>query len=132
MSLSHLAFNGYKESGADSLNLTVDAYRTTYLEGGLGIFMGKQFKLGGGELTATCKVMGMYGGMTGDNFSGRFRTFGSPYQVKAGHMSTAWLAPEATLAWSNSQNLSLTASYSGRFGERYRENAVSFAVKLHW
>ena len=128
MSLSHLSFNGYREAGADSLNLDVNRYSTTYLEGGLGLFAGKRFR----NITATGKVMGMYGGTTGSDFTGRFQTFGSPYQVQVNHLSTAWIVPEATLAWNVSRGLAISGSYIGRFGNRYSENAGSVAVNLYW
>jgi len=128
MSLSHLAIDGYREFGAGSLNLAVDGYATTYLEGGLGLFVGKQFR----NFSATGKVMGMYGGVSGDDLSGRFMNFGSPYRVSAGHDSTAWVAPEASLAWTVSRGMSISGSYSGRFGEKYNENAGSVSLNLYW
>ena len=128
MSLSHLAIEGYREFGAGSLNLAVDGYTTTYLEGGLGLFVGKQFR----NFSATGKVMGMYGGVSGDDLSGRFMSFGSPYRVSAGHLSNAWVTPEATLAWTVSRGMSISGSYAGRFGEKYHENAGSVSLNLYW
>jgi uncharacterized protein with beta-barrel porin domain len=127
-SLSHMAFGGYRESGADSLNLSVNGYDTTYLEGGLGLFAGKRFR----NVTATGKVMGMYGGTVGDDLSGNFLTFGSPYRVSGGHMNTAWVAPEATLSWQISRNVSISGGYAGRLGERYSEHTGSAAVNVRW
>jgi len=132
MSLSYLAFSGYRESGADSLNLDVDGYRTTYLEGGGGFFTGKRFRLGSGYIVATGKMMGMYGRMNGSDFTGRFQTYGSSYRVSPGHISTAWVAPEATLAWNITKGLTISGSYSGRFGKRYIVNAGSVDLNLRW
>jgi hypothetical protein len=128
VSLSHLTFKRYQETGAGSLNLVSDVYRTTYVEGGIGLFAGKRFR----NFTATGKVMGMYGGVSGDDLSGNFQTFGSPYRVSGGYMSTAWVVPEAALAWNLVDGLSISGSYSGRFGERYSENTGSVGVNLHW
>ena len=128
MSLSHLAFSSYRESGADSLNLVVNSYNTTYLEGGLGLFMGKQCR----NLAVIGKILGMYGGMMGDDLSGSFMNNGSAYRIEADHISAAWVASEATLAWSVRNGIVISGSYSGRFGERYCENTGSVAVSLCW
>jgi uncharacterized protein YhjY with autotransporter beta-barrel domain len=128
MSLSYLAFSGYRESGADSLNLVVNNYNTTYLEGGLGLFMGKQYR----HFVATGKIMGMYGGTMGEDMSGSFASHGSAYRVDVDHISTAWVVPEATLAWNVCKGIVVSGSYSGRFGERYSENTGSVAVSLCW
>jgi len=128
MSLSHLAFGSYQERGADSLNLSVDDYKTTYLEGGAGLFVGRKIR----NVVVTGKLMGMYGGAMGDDLSGRFLNYGSPYRVDAGYLSTAWVVPEASLAWNITNGVVLSGSYSGRFGKRYGENTGSVALNLYW
>ena len=128
MSLSHLAFGSYRESGADSLNLSVNGYKTTYMEGGAGLFAGRKIR----NVVATGKLMGMYGGMMGDDLSGSYVTHGSPYRVDAGHISTIWVVPEASLAWNVRKNVVLSGSYAGRFGDRYCVNTGSVAVNLYW
>jgi uncharacterized protein with beta-barrel porin domain len=128
VSLSYLAFDGYNEYGAQSLNLAVNSYKTTYLEGGAGLFIGKRFK----NFIATSKVMGMCGGMMGNNLSGHFLTYGSPYYVNAGHMTTSWVTPEATLAWNLSKGVMVSANYTGRFGNNYSENTGSVGLNLYW
>ncbi len=132
MSLSYLSFDGYGESGADSLNLAVDRYDTTYLEGGIGFFAGKQFRMGNQSFVATGKFMGMYGGVMGDDLTGRFSQYGSSFTVDANHTHTAWAAPEATLAWNVRDGVVISASYTGRFGEKYSENAGVVGLNLYW
>ena len=131
-SLSYISFDRYQERGADSLNLSVDDFDTTYLEGGLGLFAGKHFRVGAERFTAMGKLMGMVGGVAGDDFSGSFVQYGSPYAVTACRMSTAWVVPEASLAWNVSKGLVFSGSYSGRFGEKYSENTGSVAMHLYW
>ena len=132
LSLSHLAFKRYQETGAQSLNLSVDGYKTTYVEGGAGLFAGKQFRIGAEHFVATGKVMGMYGGVAGNDLSGRFLQFCSPYQVTVGHMSTAWVVPEASLAWNITDGIVLSGGYSGRFGKKYSENTGTVGLNLYW
>jgi len=130
--LSRLSVDSYHESGAGILNLDVDKYGTTYWEGGLGLAAGKRFRMGTERYTATGKLMGMYGGVMGDDFSGRFTSYGSPFEVKAGHMSSLWLVPEANLAWHIADGVSLSGGYAGRVGNRYTENTGSVALHLSW
>jgi hypothetical protein len=132
LALSYLSFNRYRESGAQTLSLSVDGYRTTYIEGGVGLFAGKQFRVGAEHFVLTGKVMGMYGGSAGDNLTGKFWTFRSPYSMDAEHMSTGWVVPEATLAWNIRQNIVLSGNYVGRFGEKYNENTGSVVLNIYW
>ncbi len=131
-SLSYLDFDGYEEQGGDSLALGVNAYQTTYLEGGVGLHAGKAFRVNKRSFLASAKLMGMYGGMTGDDLSGKFLGGGSEFTTDADHMSTGWIAPEASLSWQIRKNIYLTGTYAGRFGEDFSDNTGSVALNLFW
>ncbi len=131
-SLSYLDYDGYDENGAGALNLHVDRYKTTYLEGGIGLHAAKKFVRGSQMFIASGKVLGMYGGTTGDDLSGRFLRGDNAFTADPNHLATGWIAPEATLAWNMRDGVVLSGSYYGRFGHNYSSNAVSAALNLYW
>lgn len=132
MSMSYLSMDSYTERGADSLNLHVNRYKSTYLEGGFGLFAGKCFVMNKQRFIATGKLMGMAGGTMGGDMYGQFVNNGSAFRVNPNHTTTGWIVPEATLAWNLRDGVVLSGSYAGRFGEKYSENSGSLALSLYW
>ncbi|MGL4594842.1 MAG: autotransporter domain-containing protein [Thermoguttaceae bacterium] len=132
MSLSYISLGGYTENGSEALNLTVDQYNTTYLDGGVGLHAGKSFCRGSEMFVVSTKIMAMYGGMAGDDFSGKFVRGGSAFTTTPNHLSTAWAAPEVTLSWKVSEGLVLSGTYAGRFGDRLSENTGSVGFTAYW
>ncbi|MDR1291464.1 MAG: autotransporter outer membrane beta-barrel domain-containing protein [Planctomycetaceae bacterium] len=126
-SLAYVNVGAYTETGAQSLNLAMDKYGSTYLEGGVGLFAGKRLR----NLMATGKLMGMYGGSSGNNMNGKFAQFGSRFSTNPKSNTTAWIVPETTLSWNLSRNVVFSGSYSGRFGEKYSENTGTIALSLY-
>lgn len=132
LSLSYVDLDGTTERGAESLNLYVDRYKTTYLEGGIGLHAAKNFFLGRHHFVAMGKIMGMYGGTMGGDLFARFSDQGERIRIHSKHMSSAWCVPEATLAWNPAPGVVISGSYFGRFGEKYDENAGSLSLNLFW
>lgn len=129
--VSYGRVSGYRESGAGVLDLTVDAYDSTYAEGGIGLAAAKGFcGFGGRRFVASAKVMGMYGGAFGSDMSGRYNAYGSDFAFKPERESGFWCLPEASLTWAANERVSVTAAYAGRFGKDYMENTGSLTVSV--
>lgn len=125
--------SGYKETGAGILSLTVGRTRQTYGEAGAGLAASRMFtRVNGSAVVASLKVMGMYGGATGNKLNGALAADGGSFSFKPDRRSGLWCLPEASLTWKINDRVNLTAAYAGRFGKRYIENTGSLNISVRF
>lgn len=129
---SYLSYDGYREKGADSLDLHLGRYNSSYLE--TGLTLGATRLLRGGErpLFLTAKLGARYGKMFDHGLSGKFRAHGSKFKVDPEMLSSFWATPELSFNWQITDQVFMYASYQGRFGEDRQGHTGRVGVEYAW
>jgi hypothetical protein len=129
---AYLVHDGYRESGAGSLDLHLDRYNSFYVESGLTLSMTRLLRQGRRPLFATAKLGARYGMMFDHGLSGGYNIFGSRFKVDPELLSGFWASPELLVNWRVSDQVFMYASYEGRFGERRQGHTGRVGFEYAW
>ncbi|MEN2986913.1 autotransporter domain-containing protein [Tistrella sp. BH-R2-4] len=129
-----IAQKGYTETGAGSLNATVDDLWLGEIGTGLGLTVGRQFDLGGPVLMPAVTLGMGYRSPTGDDTMSGSLGGGSAgaFALDMARDNELTFDPAVEVALGIDASTSAFASWRGRFGDGVADNAGTVGVRITW
>ncbi|GHV12656.1 hypothetical protein AGMMS49938_05640 [Fibrobacterales bacterium] len=126
-SLSFLRSSGFNEFGAEEFSLSLNSFNSWYFDINAGLEVSKQVHQ---NFLAVVKATIARGKGFGDNLTGKFQESAGEFDVPVEHINQVSIVPEASLSWLVTDNLTINASYSGRFGGDYKRHSGNLGLSV--